>query len=109
MIAKLRQQLDKHKITSHNKTPNLRSRYFILNFLRRRRLVKTAPGVRASLGLARWLIENDRTAEKRVAVRTACFITGRGRGLTQRFSIARTKVKELASEARLFGVRKSSW
>jgi ribosomal protein S14 len=46
--------------------------------------------------------------KKRIGYRNACLITGRARGVSQRFGIARTKVKHLADQGKLFGVRKSS-
>lgn len=44
----------------------------------------------------------------RIAYRNACLLTGRNRGVSQRFGVARTKVKHLANQGKLFGVRKSS-
>lgn len=46
--------------------------------------------------------------EERIGMQTGCFLTGRSRGTTQRFSVARTRVKHLSSKGQLFGVRKSS-
>lgn len=65
--------------------------------------------LRAAMGLVRWSIMRSFHKENRVSFRASCFITGRARGTTQRFSVARTRVKQFSSEGRLFGVRKSSW
>jgi len=46
--------------------------------------------------------------ENRIKHRASCIISGRARGTTQRLGISRTKVKELAGQGRLFGIRKSS-
>jgi len=46
--------------------------------------------------------------EDRVSFRSGCFITGRARGMTQRFTVSRTRVKALSDEGKLFGARKSS-
>lgn len=108
MIIKLRQQLETHKRTMNNQTPSLRSREFILNFLRRKRLQKTSPSLKSGLGLARWLIIKTKPATSIIIQRSECFITGRSRGTSQRYTVARTKIKELASEAKLFGTRKAS-
>ncbi|MGZ6444708.1 MAG: hypothetical protein ACXWRG_11430 [Bdellovibrio sp.] len=43
-----------------------------------------------------------------MAYKHTCLLTGRGRGASRRFSIARTKIKYFANQGRLFGVRKSS-
>jgi hypothetical protein len=53
MLFKLRQQLPRHKRTTTNRTPNLHSRKFIINYLRQRRLRKTSGALRASLGVTR--------------------------------------------------------
>lgn len=38
-----------------------------------------------------------------------CFATGRGRGYMRDFGLSRIKFRELASEGKIPGVRKSSW
>ena len=109
MLIKLRQQLDIPNRTPANRTPNLRSREFIINYLRQQRLIKSSSGLRASIGLARWMIDQANFVENRIASRAECFITGRSRGTSKRFTVARTKIKFLAGEAKLFGLRKASW
>ena len=46
--------------------------------------------------------------QNRIAFRASCFITGRARGLSQRFGVARTKIKSLTDTGMLPGVQKSS-
>lgn len=43
-----------------------------------------------------------------ISYRAECFITGRSRGTSQRFTVSRTKIKELSGQAKLFGVMKAS-
>jgi ribosomal protein S14 len=109
MLFKLRQQLPRHKRTTTNRTPDLYSRKFIINYLRQRRLRKTSGALRASLGLARWLVDVSNVAKYRGAFRASCYLTGRARGTSQRFTVTRMRIKHIAATARLFGVRKSSW
>jgi ribosomal protein S14 len=109
MIFKGRQNLKIHRRTLNNELPNVRSQKFLLNYLRQHRLEKTSGEMRAALGLTRWLLNKKRKTQNRIGFRTSCFITGRARGLTQRFSVARTKIKSLADSGTLPGVRKSSW
>lgn len=54
------------------------------------------------------MIAKKHSTQNRIASRASCFLTGRARGVSQRFSISRTKIKEFASRAILFGVQKSS-
>lgn len=54
------------------------------------------------------MIAKKHATQNRIASRSSCFLTGRARSLSQRFSVARTKIKEFASRAVLFGVQKSS-
>jgi len=55
------------------------------------------------MGFLLWLLANER-----IAYRDACFITGRRRGIVRRFAVSRTRIKAIAGEGRLFGLRKSS-
>jgi small subunit ribosomal protein S14 len=45
----------------------------------------------------------------RCRVRNRCFITGRSRGVYRRFGLARSKLRELAMEGMIPGLRKASW
>lgn len=42
-------------------------------------------------------------------VKNRCFATGRGKGYMRDFGLSRIKFRELASEGKIPGVRKSSW
>lgn len=44
-----------------------------------------------------------------VRVRNRCVLSGRPRGYYRKFDISRIALRELASEGKLPGVRKSSW
>ncbi len=44
-----------------------------------------------------------------VRVKNRCFATGRGKGYMRDFGLSRIKFRELASEGKIPGVRKSSW
>jgi len=44
-----------------------------------------------------------------IRVRNRCPLTGRPRGFLGKFGLCRMKVRELANEGLLTGVRKSSW
>jgi ribosomal protein S14 len=108
MLHKLKQQTKYWKLTPSNRLPHLRSRQFLLNILRLTRVDKSSGSIRAAMGMVRWSLFTMHT-KKRIGYRNACLITGRARGVSQRFGIARTKVKHLADQGKLFGVRKSSW
>jgi small subunit ribosomal protein S14 len=45
----------------------------------------------------------------RVRVRNRCALSGRPRGYYRKFDLGRNALRELASEGKLPGVRKSSW
>lgn len=45
----------------------------------------------------------------RVRVRNRCALSGRPRGYYRKFDLGRSALRELASEGKLPGVRKSSW
>ena len=109
MLYKTRQQKQRHLLTASNRLPNLRSRQFLLNLFRRTRLSRTSPFLRAAMGIVRWSIIKAYDGKDLIAHRASCIISGRARGTSQRFSISRTKVKEISSDGKLFGVRKSSW
>lgn len=108
MIFKGRQKLTIYRRTLNNELPNVRSQKFLLRYLQQHRLEKASGPLRASLGLTRWLLNKKRSMQNRIAFRTSCFITGRSRGVSQRFSVARTKIKFLSDTGMLLGVRKSS-
>jgi len=42
-------------------------------------------------------------------VRNLCALTGRSRGVYRKFKISRIKLRELALEGKIPGMRKSSW
>ncbi|MCF8383185.1 MAG: 30S ribosomal protein S14 [Chlorobium sp.] len=42
-------------------------------------------------------------------VRTRCVLTGRGRGVYEKFGLCRQMFRKLALEGKLPGVRKASW
>ena len=109
MIRKLRQQLNVHQRTPQNRAPNRRSRQFIINYLRQQRLVKTSYFLRAALGFTLWLIATKNFLEERTAYRAECYISGRSRGTTQEFTIARTLIRILSSQYLISGVQKSSF
>lgn len=108
MQNKLRKQIIVHKNTQKNKAPNILSQKFIRNAVRARRAEQTSPLLRGALGFAIRLLTESNHGKGPRAFRSECFITGRSRGVSRRLTVARTKVKELTSQARLFGVRKSS-
>ena len=45
----------------------------------------------------------------RVKIRNRCILTGRGKGVYQKFKISRITFRELASKGLIPGVTKSSW
>ena len=42
-------------------------------------------------------------------VRSLCALTGRGRGVYRKFRLSRIKLRELALEGKVPGMRKASW
>jgi ribosomal protein S14 len=109
MLRKLRQSLPAHNLTPNNSIANIRSRSFLLTRLRQRRFYKTAASLRAAMGLIQWKLSKKYAYSNRIAFRSECFITGRSRGTSKLFTVARTKIKALASTAQLPGLRKSSY
>jgi ribosomal protein S14 len=109
MIIKLRQQLKTHKEMPATRVTNFRSLNFMLYFVRRLRAKKPSQGARATVGFIQWLKAVKVRKKVDESPRAECFITGRSRGTSRRFTVARTKLKELAGQAKLFGVQKSSW
>ena len=108
MLHKLKQQTTRYRFTSSNRLPNRRARRFLLNYLRLVREVFASPKLRASMGLISWSSLRTFHEEDRISFRSGCFITGRARGTSQRFTVSRTRVKALSAEGKLFGARKSS-
>jgi ribosomal protein S14 len=108
MLHKLKQQTTRYRLTSSNRLPLRRARQFLLNYLRLVREEATSPKLRAAMGLIRWSSLRSFHGEDRISFRSGCFITGRARGTSQRFTVSRTRVKSLSGEGKLFGVRKSS-
>lgn len=109
MINKLKQQLKKHNQTTPNKAATTRSRNFLINYVRQRRANATSQGARAALGMTqRQKQEAFRAGKVDKAPRSICFITGRSRGTTQRYTVARTKIKELSNTRQLIGTKKGS-
>jgi ribosomal protein S14 len=54
------------------------------------------------------MVDSSQVAKYRFAFRASCYLTGRSRGTSQRFSVTRMRIKHIAATARLLGVRKSS-
>jgi len=108
MLHKLKQQTQRWRLTASNRLPNRRARQYLLNYLRTIRHHRPSAHLRAAMGLIRWTVARSFHGENRVSIRSGCFITGRARGTSQRFTVARTRVKNLSDEGKLFGVRKSS-
>ena len=44
-----------------------------------------------------------------VRLRSRCVLTGRGRGVSRKYGLCRNKLRELALEGKIPGVRKASW
>lgn len=109
MLFKLKQQISRYRFTLSNRLPNRRARLFLINHLRalrNQRISSAAP--RAALGLTTWMLAQTHRNENRISNRFGCFISGRARGTSQRFSVSRVKVQYLSSIGKLFGTRKSS-
>jgi ribosomal protein S14 len=109
MLHKLKQQTTRYQLTSSNRLPNRRARQFLLNYLRFVREDTASFQLRAAMGLIRWSVTRSFHGEDRISLRAGCFITGRARGTSQRFTVSRTRIKALSDEGKLFGARKSSW
>jgi len=108
MLHKLKQQITRYKFTSSNRLPNRRARQFLLNYLRFIREDVASFRLRAAMGLIRWTVTRAYHGENRISFRAGCFITGRARGTSRRFTVSRTRIKALSDEGKLFGARKSS-
>jgi len=108
LLHKLKQQTTRYRFTASNRLPNRRARRFLLNYLRFIRAETISPELRAAMGLILWGLASAFYAEDRISFRSGCFITGRARGTSRRYTISRTRIKSLATEGKLFGVRKSS-
>jgi len=80
-----------------------------MNYLRYVREGTASYRLRGAMGLIQWTLAKSYHHEDRISFRAGCFITGRARGTSQRFTISRTKTKHLADQGKLFGIRKSSW
>jgi ribosomal protein S14 len=109
MLHKLKQQTQRYKFTPSNRLPNRRARQFLLNYLRFIREDIASYKIRGAMGLIRWSVMRSFHREDRISFRSGCFITGRARGTSQRFTVSRTRIKALSDEGKLFGARKSSW
>lgn len=48
-------------------------------------------------------------SSSRTRVRSLCALTGRSRGVYRKFKISRIKLRELALEGKIPGMRKASW
>lgn len=108
MTKKLRQFIHRKNYTVSNRVTVACSRQFLLNQIAYHRRQRTSGAVRAGMGFLSHLMVRAYRNERRIMYRAACFLTGRRRGTSRRFSIARTQVKHLTAEGKLFGVRKSS-
>lgn len=105
---KLRQFIHRTKYTLSNRVTVAYSRQFLLNQIAYTRRQRTSGAVRAAMGFLRHFMVRAQRNERRIKYRAACFLTGRTRGTSRRFSVARMQIKHLTSDGRLFGVRKSS-
>jgi ribosomal protein S14 len=105
MVFKLKQQIHRYRLTESNRLPNRRARRFLVQLIRYK---KSAEIARAALGLTVWALARAKHGEDRISNRFGCFISGRARGASQRFSVARTKIQYLSENGKLFGTRKSS-
>jgi ribosomal protein S14 len=109
VIFKTKQGTGAYRTTPNNELPNFRAQKFLMNYLRYYRVKQTSNALRAALGMVRWLRNRKYDTQNRIAHRTDCVITGRARGISRRFNVARTKIKFFADSGFLLGVRKSSW
>jgi ribosomal protein S14 len=109
MLHKLKQQISRYKFTPSNRTPNQRARQFLLNYLRYVRVDLASYKLRGAMGLIQWSVMRSFHKQNRISFRSGCFITGRARGTSQRYTVSRTRIKALSDEGKLFGARKSSW
>jgi ribosomal protein S14 len=100
----------RHEFTISNRLPQLRSRKYRLTHLRYTPYKGELEGssIEKAAGVLRWLVTSNWHAENRVSPRASCLLTGRNRSAGGRYGIARTKIKAIANEGNLFGVRKSS-
>ena len=67
---------------------------------------RTSPEARATAQSKLQAMPRDASASRQ---RNRCAITGRSRGVYRKFGLSRVRVRELAHEGHLPGVRKSSW
>jgi len=110
MVFKLRQNLHRHQFSGSNRTPNLRSGRFIVNIIRTvAEETSLTARMRGTISLIRYARDSRYRKENRVFLRASCPVTGRGRGTSRRFTIARTRFKEVAGWGLFTGLRKSSW
>jgi ribosomal protein S14 len=109
MLNKLKQQTQRWSLAPSNRLPSRRARHFLVNYMRMVRFNAPSAPLRAAIGLVRWADADSFYGEDRISFRAGCFITGRARGTSQRFTVARTCVKHLTAAGKLFGVKKSSW
>lgn len=108
MLHKGRQQIHRFRFTSSHRLPTRRARHFLTNHFRTLRTDTPSAPLRAALGYLQWRLLHSYHGEDRIYLRTSCFVTGRARGTSRRFTISRTRVRQFAAEGRLFGLRKSS-
>jgi small subunit ribosomal protein S14 len=78
---------------------------------KREKLVKQYAEKRKALKEAgEWaLLDKLPKNSSKVRLRNRCALTGRGRGYIRQFGISRIKFRDLASDAKIPGVTKSSW
>jgi len=96
MKHKVKQQITRYRFTASNRTPNRRARQFLLNYLRYLRVDRASYKIRGAMGLIQWSVMRSFHREDRIANRSSCFITGRARGTSQRYTVSRTRIKALA-------------
>jgi len=108
MLHKGRQQIHRFRFTPAHRLPTRRARHFLTNYIRTVRSDIPSAPLRAALGYLQWRLLHSYHGEDRISLRTFCFVTGRARGTSRRFTVSRTRVRQFAAEGRLFGLRKSS-
>jgi len=108
MLHKGRQQIHRFRFTAAHRLLTRRARHFLTNYIRTVRSDIPSAPLRAALGYLQWRLLHSYHGEDRISVRTFCFVTGRARGTSRRFTVSRTRVRQFAAEGRLFGLRKSS-
>jgi ribosomal protein S14 len=72
------------------------------------RRLHPAANLRAAIGFMMRRTAMRFVPENRISPNTICFLTGRTRGTSKRFTLTRVRYRHEASAGLLFGLRKSS-